>query len=92
MATTEPSSLPAAAEAANANTLATALEQTHISETDKDKETKSETKAEGEDELEEGEIKDEEEIDDGKPKTVFDSKKNYNLKVRLLDTRECGQC
>jgi len=89
MATTEPSSLPAAAEAANANTLATALEQTHISESDKDKETKSESKTDGEDELEEGEIKDEEEVDDGKPKTVFDSKKNYNLKVCLSTAREC---
>jgi hypothetical protein len=89
MATTEPSSLPAAAEAANANTLATALEQTHISESGKDKETKSESKGEGEDELEEGEIKDEEEVDDGKPKTVFDSKKNYNLKVFPSTAREC---
>jgi hypothetical protein len=87
MATTEPSSLPAAAEAANANTLAAALEDTHISE-GKDKETKSETKAEGEDELEDGEIKEEEEVDDGKPKTVFDSKKNYNLKVfKILSGR-----
>jgi hypothetical protein len=79
MATTEPSSLPAAAEAANVNTLTAALEETHISEGDN--ETKTETKTEGEDELEDGEIRDEEEVDDGKPKTVFDSKKNYNLKV-----------
>lgn len=81
MATTEPSSLPAAAEAANVNTLTTALEETHITETGKD--TKTEAKANGEDDLEEGEIRDEEEVDDGKPKTVFDSKKNYNLKVGL---------
>lgn len=82
MATTEPSSLPAAAEAANVNTLTTALEETHITETGKD--TKTEAKANGEDDLEEGEIRDEEEVDDGKPKTVFDSKKNYNLKVGSL--------
>lgn len=80
---TEPSSLPAAAEAANVNTLTAALEETHITENGKDKDGKSDEKVEEGDSLEEGEIRDEEEVDDGKPKTVFDSKKNYNLKVCL---------
>jgi hypothetical protein len=82
--TTEPSSLPAAAEAANVNTLATALEETHITENNESKDGKSGEKVEEGDSLEEGEIRDDDdEEDDGKPKTVFDSKKNYNLKVCL---------
>jgi hypothetical protein len=77
MATTESSTAPA--ETPKVDSLTSKLEETHIS----DKAEKSEDKIEEGDELEDGEIREEEEVDDGKPKTVFDSQKNYNLKVCL---------
>lgn len=69
--------LPAAAEAANINTLTNALADAHISD----------EKPQGEDgeSLEDGEIREDEdeddEVDDGQPKTVFQSAKKFNLKV-----------
>lgn len=74
--------LPAAAQAANINTLTDALADAHIS----DDKPSDEKNTEG-DSLEDGEIRDddddddEDEVDDGKPKTVFDSAKKFNLKV-----------
>lgn len=86
-ATETSSGLPPAAEEANMQTLTSAMAETHV--TDKsDSESKpaadGDEKVEEGDSLEDGEIREEEEVDDGKPKTVFDSKKKYNLKVGLM--------
>lgn len=81
------SALPASAVKANEDTLSQALAATHISEqeTQDATEDKKEVAKDGDkDELEEGEIDEEEEEDDGTPKTVFDSARKFNLKVRLV--------
>lgn len=90
-ATESTSELPPQAQAANLKTLTQAMGETKI--TDESKAT-DEPKADGEksdkveegESLEDGEIREdeeEEEEDDGKPKTVFDSAKKFNLKVSI---------
>jgi hypothetical protein len=89
-ATESSTGLSPAAEAANINTLTKAMAEAKVS--DKPEEsaaagsasasTNGDEKVDEGDSLEDGEIREEEEVDDGKPKTVFDSKKKYNLKVR----------
>lgn len=89
-ATESSTGLSPAAETANINTLTKAMADAKVS--DKPEEsaaagsasasTNGDEKVDEGDSLEDGEIREEEEVDDGKPKTVFDSKKKYNLKVR----------
>jgi hypothetical protein len=83
-ATETSSGLPPAAEEANIQTLTSAMADAQVtdkSESETKSATEGEDKVEEGDSLEDGEIREEEEVDDGKPKTVFDSKKKYNLKV-----------
>lgn len=79
-ATESTSELPPQAQSANLKTLTQAMGETKI--TDDSNKADSEKNDEGES-LEDGEIREdeEEEVDDGKPKTVFDSAKKFNLKV-----------
>jgi translation initiation factor 4E len=92
------STLPPAAEKANANTLSEALAATSLSATPSpssepkelngnDKENKD---VKADDELEDGEIREDEE-DDGRVKTVFDDADKFNVKVGLswASTPEC---
>lgn len=89
-ATESTSELPPQAQAANLKTLTQAMGETKITD---DAAKPDGEKAEDGESLEDGEIRedDEEEEDDGKPKTVFDSAKKFNLKVspctwlRVLD-------
>lgn len=81
-ATESTSELPPQAQAANLKTLTQAMGETKI--TDDSSKPDGEKVEDGEP-LEDGEIReDEEEVDDGKPKTVFDSAKKFNLKVGPL--------
>lgn len=92
------STLPPAAEKANANTLSEALAATSLSATPSpssepkelngnDKENKD---VKADDELEDGEIREDEE-DDGRVKTVFDDADKFNVKVglRVVKPPEC---
>lgn len=73
MAATEATpDIRAESEAANVKTLTKAMADADISASAEDGEA-----------LEDGEIREEEEEDDGKPKTVFDSATKFNLKVCL---------
>jgi len=79
--------LPASAQKANANTLADALAASSLSSSpsSEPKELSGNNKENGdikeEGELEDGEIKEDEEEDDGKVKTVFDNADKFNVKV-----------
>lgn len=86
-ATESTSELPSQAQAANLKTLTQAMGETKI--TDDSTKADSEKADEGES-LEDGEIREdeEEEVDDGKPKTVFDSAKKFNLKVGPYDWKK----
>ncbi len=82
------STLPPNAEKANANTLADALAATSISSSPSPPSEPKELSNKAEDDLEDGEIREEDEDaeeDDGKVKTVFDSAKRFNVKVRSRD-------
>jgi translation initiation factor 4E len=76
------STLPPAAATANETALSEALAAAHISDSP-DTTAKDLPEEDKKDELEEGEIKEEE--DDGSPKTVFDDARRFNLKVRADD-------
>lgn len=84
MATTTESAseLPPSAQEANLQALNDAMGETKITDNSTQPDDGGEKVDEG-DSLEDGEIRDdeEEEEDDGKPKTVFDSAKKFNLKV-----------
>lgn len=83
------STLPPAADKANANTLSEALAAASISETPSPSSEPKELNGNDQEnpnvteqgDLEDGEIREEEEEDDGKVKTVFDSTKKFNVKV-----------
>ena len=74
-------SLPPAAAAANANTLADALAAASITDSPSASEPKESSGSDKpKEDLEEGEIRDEEEVE-GKVKTVFDDADKFNVKV-----------
>jgi translation initiation factor 4E len=85
------STLPPAAEKANANTLSDALAAASLSDTPSPSSEPKELNGNDADskdvkdqaDLEDGEIREEDEEDDGKVKTVFDSAKKFNVKVGL---------
>lgn len=56
----------------------------HISEKEGDNGADGESKAKDGDDLEDGEIREEEEEDDGRVKTVFDDPARFNVKVNLV--------
>lgn len=79
------STLPPAAEKANANTLSEALAATSLSTPASPSSDAKELNGDGDDdksgELEDGEIREDEEEDDGRVKTVFDDADKFNVKV-----------
>ena len=91
--------LPPAAEKANANTLSDALAAASLSDTpspssepkelsgndNENKDVKDQA------DLEDGEIREEDEEDDGRVKTVFDSAKKFNVKVGPCSYVWCGE-
>lgn len=78
---TATSALPAAAAAANEKTLTEAMASTSINENGT-----GEKSADGSD-LEDGEIREEDEEDDGSAKTVFDDARRFNVKVSHASLR-----
>jgi len=77
-------SLPPAVEEANATTLTQAMSAASISSSPSPSSEPAELSSQRNDddgELEDGEIREEDEEDDGRVKTVFDDAGRYNVKV-----------